>query len=109
MDDIIIVTSDDIPGYEVVEVFGVVRGNTVRARAIGRDILASLRGVVGGEITEYTQLIAQAREQSIDRMKEHAESLGANAITCTRFTTSSMMNMGAELLAFGTAVKVRKL
>lgn len=101
-----IVTTDEIPGKRVVKVFGLVRGNTIRARHIGRDIMASLRNITGGEIVEYTKMIAESREQAIDRMTSEAESLGANAIVALRFTTASMMENAAELLAYGTAVQV---
>jgi len=102
----LIVTSDEIPGKRIVKVLGLVRGNTIRARHIGRDILASLRNIAGGEIIEYTKMIAESREQSIDRMTAEAESMGANAIVALRFTTASMMENSAELLAYGTAVIV---
>lgn len=102
----LIVTSDEVPGKKVVKVLGLVRGNTIRARHIGRDIMASLRNIAGGEIVEYTKMIAESREQAIDRMKSEAEALGANAIVALRFTTASMMENAAELLAYGTAVIV---
>ena len=102
----IVVTSESIAGKKVVETLGLVRGNTIRARHIGKDIMAGLRALVGGEIHEYAKLIAESREQSLDRMIKHAESLGANAIIATRFTTSVMMGGAAELLAIGTAVVV---
>lgn len=102
----IITTSDDIPGKKIVEVFGLVKGNTIRARHIGRDIMAALRNVVGGEVIDYTKMIAESREQAIDRMVAEAQKRGANAIVTLRFTTSSMMQGAAELLAYGTAVKV---
>lgn len=101
-----IVTTDEIPGKRVVKVFGLVRGNTIRARHIGRDIMASLRNITGGEIVEYTKMIAESREQAIDRMTSEAEALGANAVVALRFTTASMMENAAELLAYGTAVIV---
>ena len=100
----IIVTSEGIANKRIVKTLGLVRGNTVRARHIGKDIMAGLRNIVGGEIHEYAKLIAESREQSLDRMVEEAEELGANAITATRFTTSVMMGGAAELLAIGTAV-----
>jgi uncharacterized protein YbjQ (UPF0145 family) len=100
----IIVTSESVAGKKVVKTLGLVRGNTVRARHIGRDILAGLRNIVGGEIHEYAKLIAESREQTIDRMVAEARGLGANAIIATRFTTSVMMGGAAELLAVGTAV-----
>ena len=102
----IITTTDNIPGKKVVKVFGLVKGNTIRARHLGRDILASLRNVVGGEITDYTKAIAESREQALDRIIESAEAQGANAITGLRFTTSSLMQSAAEILAYGTAVFV---
>jgi uncharacterized protein YbjQ (UPF0145 family) len=102
----IIVSTDDIKGKKIVEVLGLVKGNTVRARHIGQDFMAFLRNVVGGEVRNYTKLIAESREQAIDRMVAQAEELGANAIVCTRLITASIMQGASELLAFGTAVKV---
>ena len=102
----LIVTSDEMPGKRIVKVLGMVRGNTIRARHIGRDIMASLRNITGGEIVEYTKMIAESREQALDRMTSEAEALGANAIVTLRFTTASMMENAAELLAYGTAVVV---
>lgn len=100
----IVVTSEAIANKKIVRTLGLVRGNTVRARHIGKDIMAGLRNIVGGEVHEYAKLIAESREQSLDRMMAEAESLGANAIIATRFTTSVMMGGAAELLAIGTAV-----
>jgi uncharacterized protein YbjQ (UPF0145 family) len=102
----IVVTSETIANKRIVKTLGLVRGNTVRARHIGKDILAGLRNIVGGEVHEYAKLIAESREQSLDRMVAQAEALGANAIIATRFTTSVMMGGAAELLAIGTAVVV---
>ena len=102
----IVVTSETIANKRIVRTLGLVRGNTIRARHIGKDILAGLRGIVGGEIHEYAKLIAESREQSIDRMAQEAAELGANAVVATRFTTSVMMGGAAELLAVGTAVVV---
>ncbi len=102
----ILVTSDDIHGKRIVKVLGLVRGNTIRARNIGRDILAGFRNVVGGEISDYTKMIAESREQALDRMIEEARGLGANAVITIRFSTSSMMQGAAELLCYGTAVIV---
>ena len=102
----IVVTSENIANKRVVKTLGIVRGNTVRARHIGRDIMAGLRTVVGGEVHEYAKLIAESREQSLDRMVAEAEQLGANAIIAVRFTTSVMLAGAAELLAVGTAVVV---
>ena len=101
----IIVTTDSIPGKNIKSSLGMVRGNTIRARHIGRDIVAGLRSIVGGEIIEYTKLIAEAREQAIDRMINEADNLNADAIINVRFTTSVLMGGAAELLAYGTAVK----
>ena len=102
----IVVTSETIANKRIVRTLGLVRGNTIRARHIGKDIMAGLRNIVGGEVHEYAKLIAESREQSLDRMVEEAVSLGANAIVATRFTTSVMMGGAAELLAIGTAVVV---
>jgi len=102
----IVVTSETIANKQIVQTLGLVRGNSVRARHIGKDIMAGLRNIVGGEVHEYAKLIAESREQSLDRMITDADSLGANAIIATRFTTSVMMGGAAELLAIGTAVVV---
>jgi len=102
----IIVTSEAIANKRVVKTLGLVRGNSIRARHIGKDILAGLRNIVGGEVHEYAKLIAESREQSLDRMATEAAELGANAVIATRFTTSVMMGGAAELLAVGTAVVV---
>ena len=100
----IVVTTDTVPGRRIARSLGLVRGNTVRARHLGKDILAAFRNVVGGEVHEYAKLIAESREQALDRMVAEAEGLGANAIVGARFTTSVMMGGAAELLAVGTAV-----
>ncbi len=102
----IVVTSETIANKRIVKTLGLVRGNTVRARHIGKDIMAGLRNIVGGEVHEYAKLIAESREQTLDRMVTEAEELGANAIVASRFTTSVMMGGAAELLAVGTAVIV---
>ena len=102
----LIVTSDTVANHRIVKTIGLVRGNTVRARHVGRDILAGLRNIVGGEIHEYTKLMAESREQTLDRMVAEALQLGANAIVTTRFTTSVIVGGAAELLAVGTAVVV---
>ena len=102
----LIVTSDTVPGKRIVRTLGLVRGNTVRARHVGHDIVAGLRNLVGGEIGEYAKLVAESREQAIDRMEAEANKLGANAIVCVRFGTSVMAQAAAELLAYGTAVVV---
>ncbi len=100
----LITTTDDIPGRKIAEVKGMVRGNTVRARSIGRDITAGLRNLAGGELPEYTELLVESRELAIRRMTEEAESLGANAIVGARLTTASIAQGASEILAFGTAV-----
>ena len=102
----IVVSSETIANKRIVRTLGLVRGNTVRARHIGRDIMAGLRNIVGGEVHEYAKLIAESREEALDRMIRDAEELGANAIIATRFTTSVLMGGAAELLAIGTAVIV---
>ncbi|MBC8358380.1 MAG: YbjQ family protein [Candidatus Aminicenantes bacterium] len=102
----IIVTSDFIAGKTIKKTLGLVRGNTIRARHIGRDIKAALKNIVGGEITDYTKMMAESREQALDRMVEEAEGLEANAIINVRFTTSMIMQSASEILAFGTAVIV---
>ena len=107
MSDIILSTTDFIPGKEIVEILGIARGSTVRARNIVRDIFAGLKNIVGGEIEEYTKLQAESREQAIQRMNEDAEQLNADAIINVRFTTSVVMQGAAELLAYGTAVKLK--
>ena len=99
-------TTHTIHGKKIVKQLGLVRGNTIRARHIGRDIMAGLRNVVGGEITDYTKMMAESREQAIDRMIEDAQKLGANAIVGISFATSMVMQMAAEILVFGTAVIV---
>jgi uncharacterized protein YbjQ (UPF0145 family) len=102
----IIATTENVPGKRVARVFGLVRGNTIRARHVGRDIQAVLRNIAGGEIREYTKMLGESREQAIDRMIEEAERLGANAIIGMRFSTSMVMSGAAEMLAYGTAVFV---
>ena len=103
----IVCTTNEVPGAEIAQVLGVARGNTIRARHLGRDIMAGLKGVVGGEVESYTKLMAESREQAIARMIEHAEELGADAILGMRLTTSVLMTTAAEILAYGTAVKLR--
>lgn len=103
----IISSVENLPGYEVEKVLGVVRGNTVRARWFGADVWAGLKQIVGGEIETYTSMIDRAREEAVIRMKKEAEKLGADAVVGIRFTTSSIMNGAAEILVYGTAVKLR--
>ncbi len=102
----IYVTTETIPGKEINEALGIVRGSTVRARNFGSDIFAGLKNLVGGEISEYTKLMADTREQSIKRMLEDAERLGADAVVGVRFTTAQVMQGASEIMAFGTAVKL---
>ncbi|MGD8727374.1 MAG: YbjQ family protein [Gemmatimonadales bacterium] len=102
----IITPASTIAGHRVVKTVGLVRGNTIRARHLGRDILAGLKNIVGGEIEEYTKMMAEAREQAVDRMMAEATQLGANAVTDVRFMTSFIMGAASEILAFGNAVVV---
>ena len=104
----ILTTTDMIPNREISAILGIARGSTVRARNVGQDIFAGLKHLIGGEISEYTKLQAESREQSIQRMIEDASSLGADAIINVRFTTSMVMQGAAEILAYGTAVKIKK-
>jgi len=99
-------TTDSIEGRKIAKHLGLVKGNTIRARHLGKDIMAGLKNMVGGEISGYTKLMAESREQSIDRMIAEATELGANAIIEVRFATSQVMNMAAEILVYGTAVAV---
>jgi len=99
-------TTETIHDKKIIKQLGLVRGNTIRARHIGRDVMARLRNVVGGEVEEYTKLMAEAREQAIDRMIEDAKNLGANAIVGVKFSTTEMMEHAAEILVYGTAVVV---
>lgn len=105
----IITPAAGIAGQRIVATLGLVRGNTIRARNIGRDILAVLKNLVGGEIEEYTKMMAEAREQAIDRMISEAQALGANAITEVRFSTSYMMAAASEIMVYGNAVVVEPL
>jgi len=102
----IVTTSDTVADKQIVKTLGLVRGNTIRARHLGKDILAGLRNIIGGEIAEYTKLMGESREQAIDRMTQHATELGANAVVTVRLTTSMIMGGAAEIVAYGTAVVV---
>ena len=102
----LLVTADAIPGQRVVEVLGLVRGNTVRTRNVGADFLAGLRNLVGGEVNQYTKMLSQSREQALDRLRAEALEIGANAVVGLRITTSTVMAGAAEILAYGTAVVV---
>ena len=104
----IVVNTDFIPGKKIAKTLGLVRGNTIRARHVGKDILAGLRNIVGGEVAEYTKMMAESREESIDRMVAEAEALGANAVINIRFSTSMMMSNASEILVYGTAVVVEE-
>lgn len=106
MNDILITTTETVAGHRVVRTLGLARGNSVRARHIGRDILALFRNIVGGEVAEYRKLIAESREQSLDRMAEEARELGANAVICVRMTTSMIGQGMAEIMVYGTAVVI---
>ena len=103
----IIVNTPSIPNKTIIEVLGIARGSTVRARNVGQDIFAGLKNIIGGEISEYTQLQAQSREQALQRMRDDAERIGANAIVNVRLTTSMVMQGCSEILAYGTAVVVK--
>ncbi len=102
----IISTTEKVPGKEITEILGIARGSTVRAKNIGKDIFAGLKNIIGGEIDEYTKLQAESREQAIQRMMADAERLGADAIVNVRLATSMVMQGAAEILAYGTAVKL---
>jgi len=102
----IVTTTETVSGREIKRILGLVKGSTVRARHVGHDIIAGLKNIVGGEISEYTVLMSDAREQALQRMIAEAEQLGADAVVGVRFTTSSVMQSAAELMAYGTAVKL---
>ncbi len=103
----IIVNTDFIPGKEIKETLDLVRGNTIQAKSIGKDIKAGFRHMAGGEIKEYTAMLAESREIALQRMQEKAEKIGADAVINVRFMTSAMMGGAAEILAYGTAVKLK--
>ena len=102
----LVVTTNDVAGKEVKKVIGLVKGSTIRARHLGKDIMAGFRGMVGGEITEYTKMMAEAREEALKRMIKNAEKEGANAVLNMRFGTSMVMQNASEVIAYGTAVVV---
>ena len=102
----ILTSTQDIPGKKITRTFGLVKGNTIRARNIGRDIIAVFKNLIGGEIEEYTKLLAQSREQAMDRMISTAEEMGANAVVGIRFSTSYIMQSAAEIMVYGTAVLI---
>ena len=103
----ILTSTETVPGREIAQVLGIVRGNTVRAKHIGKDIIASIKGIVGGEIRQYTDLLVDAREEAFRRMVEEAQRLGADAVVNIRFVTSMVQQNMSELLAYGTAVKLQ--
>jgi len=103
-DELPVFTAEVLPGWRVKRVVGLVRGNTIRARHIGNDILAIFKTLVGGEIEEYTKMMGESREQALDRMRAEAVARGANAVIAARFTTSTVMQGASEILAYGTAV-----
>lgn len=103
----LLTTQDRFDDHEIAQTLGLVRGNTIRARHLGKDILAAFRGIVGGEVAEYTKMMAEAREQALDRMIAASESLGADAITGIRFTSATVMSSAAEIVVYGTAVKLK--
>ena len=102
----ITVSTNEVAGKTIIQTLGLVEGNTIRARNLGRDILAGLKNIIGGEIEEYTKLMAESRDQALDRMCKQAEDIGANAVVGVRFSTSYIMGSAAEILAYGTAVVV---
>lgn len=104
----ILVTTDRVPGHRIKETIGLVRGNTIRAKHVGKDIMAGLRNIIGGEIKEYTEMLVEARNESLRRMEEQAAQIGADAVVNVRFVTSQVMGGAAELLAYGTAVKLER-
>jgi len=103
---VILTNTESVPGMRVVEAYGVVTGSTVRTKHIGRDIMAGLKNIIGGELKGYTELLRDARQDAVDRMVEEAQSMGANAVVNVRFATSSVAQGAAELFAYGTAVRV---
>ncbi|MEK6825155.1 MAG: YbjQ family protein [Nanoarchaeota archaeon] len=103
---LIVTTTGEIPGKKITKILGLVRGNTVRSRHIGRDIMAGFKNIVGGEIKSYTELLTQARDEAYNRMVNQAIDLGADAVVNVRFATSNVMNAASEILAYGTAVKL---
>ncbi len=106
LEDMIVTTTETVPGRDIIEIIGISRGSTVRARNVGRDIFAGLKNLVGGEIEEYTKLQAHSREQALERMIDDAKKAGADAVVNVRFTTSTIVQGASEILAYGTAVKL---
>lgn len=108
MTKMLIVSTESIAEKKIVKTLGLVRGNTIRARHLGKDVMAGLRNLVGGEVREYTKMISESREEALNRMVEDAKKLGANAVIGVRFTTSQVMQGAAEILAYGTGVIVEE-
>ena len=108
-DSLLVCSAETVSGYRVVRTIGIVRGNTIRTRHLGNDIIAAFKTLVGGEISEYTKMLAEAREQALDRMRAEAVERGANAVVSVRFTTSTVLQGAAEILAYGTAVELEPL
>ena len=104
----ILTTGEAVPGYEITEILGIARGNTIRARHLGRDITATFKNILGGEIQDYTKLMAESREQALDRLIAHAREMGADGVVGMRLSTSMVMQLAAEIVAYGTAVKLLK-
>lgn len=104
----IVTTTHHVPGREIAEVVGIARGNTIRAKHVGTDFIAGLRNLVGGEVSEYTKMMGEAREQALDRMVRHAQQLGADAVIGMDISTAMVMQGSAEILAYGTAVRLAK-
>ncbi len=102
----LVVNTETVPGHKIVEVLGLVRGNSVRARNVGQDVKASFRNIVGGEVKEYDSMLTESREAAVNRMVDEAEDMGADAVVNVRFTTSGIMGSAAEILAYGTAVRL---
>ncbi|WP_087037310.1 YbjQ family protein [Thermococcus litoralis] len=108
MEEFILSTTENVPGYKVVKVLGIARGATVRAKHLGKDILAGLRNIAGGEVKEYTEMLAEAREIALQRMIQHAKEMGANGVIGVRFMTSAVASGAAEIFAYVTAVILEK-
>ncbi len=106
--EFVVTTLEHVPGYRIKRVLGLVSGSVVRARSIGRDIIAGLRNIAGGEIVEYTELLARSRDEAVQRMVEKAKAMGANGVIGVRLSTSSIMSGAAEVVAYGTAVVLEK-
>lgn len=104
----IFTTTETVPGKEIHEILGVVTGNVVQSKHVGRDIMAGLKSIVGGELKGYTEMLTEARNMAVERLVEDASNLGADAVVCIRFTTSAVADGASEIMAFGTAVRLRR-